>query len=376
MTRLTEATPEGRANVWYAGHVSTGVEMERQFAAFDGTCGGGCSPKFTILDAFARLPDDLPTAVIAVPSTTTWARGRHSCPLGPKPLRDMQWPWGLPWLAPREQESVETANAELRQIMRIIVTVLDKAPEALVLLFHPEQLGPAPRGSPATVWDLPELKRWSTRAGMMRAATYQCRYGPTEYRFPIGVLSSHCLNSKLFDRGWPKIVGSPLQYRGPLPPHCNCGRRSHRPRRPSNTRIMHRGEMPLLKEDFAQYVIGILFRHSRSSRAAELLRAGDEDNLQVRGGNHIIIDSSDEQPTWVPTESEHSALEPSSIDNGLAEISWDRELAEILSLENRNASKDQNSRFANGRQDLQDNQHLQDQDFPDVHGTDEKATLP
>jgi hypothetical protein len=368
-----ETGPEVCANVWYAGHVATGVEIERQFAAVREACSEGASVRLTILDAFARIPDCRPTALITVPSTTTWARGRHASPLGPKPLRDVRWPWGLPWLAPQEQQGVETANAEFRQIMKIITAVLARAPEAHILLLHPEQLGPARRGSPATIWDISELKRWSTRTGMMRAATYQCTYGPSDYRLPIGVLSSHCLNNKLFHRGWPKIGGNPLRYSGPLPMHCNCGRRAHKPRLATNARIAHRADTSLLKEDFIQYIADVLIRHARSLRAAELLRPGEEVDLQVRGEIHDVVDSSDEQSTWVPTESEQTAYEPSSIDNGLTDICWDRELADILSLGGMSPATDQTSSFANY---LQHNLYDQHQNLPDVPVADDKATRP
>ncbi len=350
--------------------------MERQFTALRAVDHKGPLHTFTVLDTLAPIPEGIPTAVIAVPSITTWARGRHSCPLGPKPLRDTQWPWGLPWLAPREQEQTDMANAELRQIMRIIVAVLDRAPGAHIMIFHPEQLGPARRGSPATIWDLPELRRWSNRAGMMRAAVYQCKFGPTEYRFPMGVLSSHCLNSKLFCKGWPTITASPARYRGPLPPFCDCGRKAHRPYKPKTARIMHRSETPLIKEGFMRYLVGLLARHASGSNAAELLRTGDEYKLAVRGTSDGQLDSSDDQRTWVPTDSDRSHADvPHKTD--LAKISWDRELAEILSLDLHDTSTDQLANpqhLEDSFRDTQDYQHQQQQYSQDSDDADIQVT--
>ncbi len=377
MTRSAgEVNTECRAHVWYTGHVPTGVEMERQFSALRAAAGAGSSLVYTVIDAFARVPEGIPTAVVAMPSTTTWARGRHSFPFGPKPLRDTQWPWGLPWLAPREQEQVDNANAEFRNIMRIVVAALDRAPGAHVLILHPEQLGPARRGAPATIWDLPELKRWSIRTGMMRAATYQCRFGPTEHRHPVGVLASHCLNIKLFSKGWPTIAGSPASYRGPLPRFCDCGRKAHRSSTPRRTRIVHRLEAPLIKEHFMNYLVGLLTRASISSTAAKLLRSGIEDNPEVHGGHHSFLDSSDDQPTWVPTESDRSEVASPRVED-LAKISWDRELSDILSLGIKDVPTDQQTceqHLKPHDSNIQDGQYQdQQQDLYDSCGTGNQA---
>ncbi len=352
--------------------------MERQFNALRSVHHKGNRHIFTILDTCEPIPEGIPTAVIAVPSTSTWARGRHSCPLGPKPLRDKQWPWGLPWLAPREQEQVDAANAELRHIMRVIVAVLDRAPGAHIMIFHPEQLGPARRGSPATVWDLPELRRWSNRAGMMRAAVYQCKFGSTEFRFPVGVLSSHCLNSKLFCKGWPTITGSPARYRGPLPPFCDCGRKAHRPSKPKTARIMHRNETSLIKEGFMLYLVGLLARHASRSDAAELLRTGDEYELAVRGRSGSQLDSSDDQRTWVPTDGDCSdAAVTHNAD--LARVSWDRELSEILSLDLPDASTNQladTQHHVDSFQNIQDYRNQQQQYSQDSLDADIQVSRP
>ncbi len=361
----------GYANVWYTGHVPTGAEMERQIAAWRSTRGGGDSFRFTVLDALARIPDGIPTAVIAVPSTTTWARGRHASPLGPKPLRDISWPWGLPWLAPREQAQVDAANTELRQAMQVVVAALDRAPAAHIMILHPEQLGPAPRGSPATIWDLPELRRWAARAGMMRAATYQCRFGATEYRFPIGILSSQCLNSKLFDKGWPTITSTPARYYGPLPPFCTCSRRAHRARALRTTRVAGGLDAPLIKDGFMQYLISLLARDAAQSNVAELLRLGNEHKPEVRDGMEPNFNSSDDQPTWIPTDSDHSEIDTTQCEER-NRISWDRELSSILSLNERGATVDQQATHLNLHTDERDHDYRQD--IQDQHSFQDSPT--
>ncbi len=354
----------GYANIWYTGHIPTGAEMERQMSAWRLARGGESEFRFTILDALARIPDDAPTAVIAVPSITTWARGRHASPLGPKPLRDINWPWGLPWLAPREQSQVDAANAELRQAMRVIVAALNRAPGARIMILHPEQLGPAPRGAPATIWDLPELRRWAARAGMMRAATYQCRFGATEYTAPIGILSSHCLNSKLFDKGWPVISSTPSRYHGPLPPFCTCSRKAHRPRALRTTRVTGGVDAPLVKDGFTQYLINLLLCEAAHSSAAELLRLGGEHEPEVRDVREHNFTSSDDQLTWIPTDSNHSDID-STQGEERNRIGWDRELSSIFSLNQIGATGDQPATPLNF--DTDDRDHDYQQDFQDQH---------
>ena len=51
--------------------------------------------------------------VIATPPCNTFSRSLFNRLPGPRPKRDMQWPWGFPWLSPSDRESVQVANSLL-----------------------------------------------------------------------------------------------------------------------------------------------------------------------------------------------------------------------------------------------------------------------
>ncbi len=318
-------------DIWFAGHRPTGAEVVRQLGAMRDSHQVTHQTTITIIDDPSNIPEAAPSALMVVPPNATWARGRHHRPLGPKPLRNTQWPWGLPWLSPSERQIVDGANAELRQLINLIVVVLQQAPGTFVLLLHPEQLGPMPRGDPSSIWDLPELRKWARQTGMMRSATYQCRFQRTEYRCPIGVLSSHCLNSKWFDHGWPSIATHAPHYQGPLPRHCACGRKAHRPLNAPGMRIAHRADTSLLKDGFIRFLLGTIIRNITGQSIAELLRTGETPQRGVRDAHHDSWDSSDGQQTWVPSDCDSSSHSDSAADLR-NRIHWDRELSDILGI--------------------------------------------
>lgn len=328
--QLDDVSP---TTIWFVGHQLTGAELGKQADALGRAGGLEHPPAVSILSAFARIPDGAPTAVIGIPSNTTWARARHGHPRGPQPLRDRQWPWGLPWLSPTDRDIVEHANGELRYIMTVITEALRRSPETFIMLLHPEQLGPAQRGTPASIWDLPELRVWARRAGMMRAATFQCRFESTDFRMPTGILVSHRLNSKLFNLGWPWLHHHAPHYRGPLPSFCACGRPAHRSRQSPKGRVQHRAEAPLIKDSLLRYLLAVICRESTGLPVAELLRKGPPLSPQVRDDPSHLIESSQSQETWVPSDSqpETFTLTPRHAETDTP-LHWDRELSGILGL--------------------------------------------
>ena len=55
---------------------------------------------------------------------------------------------------------------------------------------------------------------------------YMCQFTRSEYKRPTGILSNCTSIRPLLFLGWPKLLGvqDSLQYRGPLPLSCSCGR--------------------------------------------------------------------------------------------------------------------------------------------------------
>ncbi len=369
-------------NIWFAGHRPTGAELERQADALWKDWEVAPPPRVSIVDSSSRLPEGSPIAVIGVPSNSTWARARHGRPKGPQPLRDRQWPWGFPWLSPADTHIVEEANAELRFIMSVFVEALSRAPEAFIILLHPEQLGPAQRGTPASIWDLPELRWWANQSGMMRAATFQCRFQVTDYRLPMGILVSHRLNSKLFDPGWPSLQPRAPHYQGPLPSFCSCGRGAHRTRRTATGRVEHRADASIIKNGLMRYLLATITREFTGLTVAELLRKGDTPTLQVRDDIMQVLDSSESQRTWIPTDSQTAAStelkEPHDVLKQT--IDWDRELARILGLPTPSPTSSSTGSRAAGttigdHKDVGIVQNLQDQEHADFSEEVKKNTF-
>ncbi len=223
--------PTPPLNLGFAGDTGTGAELQRCLSALterEGTFSG----TLTTL----RL-DDPPTwaqalemidALVVVPSSTTWSRSRHRRTSGPPPLRDSEWPWGLPWLRGVERDLVDSANAELRHMFAMMNKAVSEYPSTHVWFCFPEDLGLADRGMPASIWRLPELRLWANRWGMRRYAVHQCRFGATDFPLPLGVLSSQPLNQAWFSPGWPRLgEGRTGEYTGPLARRCRCPAGAH-----------------------------------------------------------------------------------------------------------------------------------------------------
>ncbi len=171
----------------------------------------------------AALPQGPVHALLAVLTYKTWARSRHVSVKGPTFVREAAFPWGLPTLSVGQRSEVETANDQLRAVFSVIQTVWINHPECQVLFCHPEDLGEAPLGWPASPWQLPELKQWARRRGALRAALFQCEFGAEIRSNPIGLLCSEPQSSNNMHRGWTKHRGTDNRYLGPLPARCNCG---------------------------------------------------------------------------------------------------------------------------------------------------------
>ena len=49
-------------------------------------------------------------AVVIAPPCTTWTRVRMANYRGPRPVRDMQHPWGFPWLSNRAKQEADLGS--------------------------------------------------------------------------------------------------------------------------------------------------------------------------------------------------------------------------------------------------------------------------
>ncbi len=194
-------------------------------------------------------------ALLVVPEVATWARSKHRHHEGPQPLRDRNNPWGFPWLRDKDQEAVNSANRLLRTQLSWMSSWVKYKPSLPMMLIHPEDLGMAERGHPASIWQLPELRLWANKWGLKRYGTFQCHFGPGSWPFPVGILSTHPLPHKLFYPGWPKFHTDSLLYIGPIPRHCRCPAHQHQSDSDFHHRHLRTRSSSLLLDGFATYLM-------------------------------------------------------------------------------------------------------------------------
>ncbi len=307
--------------------------MGRQLELATKRLGVESTPKFFNLQRHEQLPNGFPHSFLTVPTNTTWARSRHLRPLGPKPLRDEAWPWGFPWLPSEARRQVDEANDELRWMFGVMVEALRRHPEVRLMLIHPEFFGAADRGTAASVWNMPEVREWARREGLVRAAAHQCHFGSTAYRNPVGILSSHSLNSKLFSRGWPIINPHTKKYVGPLPIRCRCGRGKHQTDALREARTFRAAGNSLIRDGMMNYLAALVVKDIYHCKISELLRKGAEYS-GVRDQEAEQWDSTGDE-TWLEDSPPPLPTVQENVDSSghwSEDLGWDHDLAIILGL--------------------------------------------
>ncbi len=174
------------------------------------------------------LPEGSVMAACGILTTSTWSRLRHASAEGPQPVRNSSWPWGLPWLTDGDRREVEKSNNQLRNVLAVLQKARDRSPSAVLMFWHPEDLGRARLGRPASPWQLREVRRWANREGLHRAALFQCAFNTNSQRLPMAVLFSHPFSHPDLHPGWPIFRGEANDhYIGPLPRRCACHEPQH-----------------------------------------------------------------------------------------------------------------------------------------------------
>ena len=149
------------------------------------------------------------------PPCNTHSRSLHSGIPGPPPVRDALHPRGFLDLSPEMKKKAEAANI----LMDFSIDMLRASGEAGVISFleFPEDLGMAPLGRPASIWQRSDLKLLES-LGYRRAALYQDQWSDVGYRKPTGIF---CNAPRLHEEaniymGWPSFDAEG-RYVGPLP---------------------------------------------------------------------------------------------------------------------------------------------------------------
>ncbi len=204
----------------------------------------------------AALPQGPIHLVIASLDNSTWGRARHMGRGGPPPLRNRRHPWGIPSVTGTGRELLETANEQLRATFGTLEAAMATSPSCVTIFVHPEDLGEARLGAPASPWNMEEVRRWANKRAMHRKATFQCEFGSEEAAYPTGILISEPLNSRRIHRGWPHVRGSDGRYVGPLAPRCRC----HNQHPPADRLRPSPGDKSTLRPGFTQWLLWRLLR--------------------------------------------------------------------------------------------------------------------
>ena len=89
----------------------------------------------------------------------------------------------------------------------------------MTLWEHPEDLGTTPRGCPASVWQLQQVRKAYAEFPCTTAAGYQCQFDGVDYAKPTRILTD-IMSLKSFGYvGWPTFDKDGW-YTGPLPDSC------------------------------------------------------------------------------------------------------------------------------------------------------------
>ena len=96
------------------------------------------------------------SALVVMPPCNTWSRA-----VRPRPIRNSLHPLGFPWLS--HAHKVKTDNTSMMvffavAMLQAAARARDRGHNVLALLEHQEDLGQAPRGHPASIWQLPQVR--------------------------------------------------------------------------------------------------------------------------------------------------------------------------------------------------------------------------
>ena len=177
---------------------------------------------------------------VASPPCNTHSRARHSNRRGPPPLRDHANPRGFTHLRGADRTRCDEANALVDFSWAAVEAALSvRHPDAWrrtrVVLEHPEHLGEARLGCPASIWHPP--RRLFTFDGdeAHRWAVFQCQFGDLPYMKPTGLLSDCPTFGNFAHCDWPSFHSgrrfgrqTSFLYSGPLPGGgTQCGHSHH-----------------------------------------------------------------------------------------------------------------------------------------------------
>ncbi len=260
--------------IWTVGEAAIATELRDWFAQTPAAIASHSEFRVHHLANDQEWPDGEVDIVMGCLTTSTWSRARHVTPKGPPPLRSSDWPWGFPWLSAAHRETVEEANDQFHDVLNTLRRICQSFPGVHAFFFHPEDLGVAELGRPASPWQLPLLRDLAREFHMIRMAVYQCEFGESSRPAPMGILATQPLLGRRFARGWPLFRGQRgQQYIGPLADTCTCGL-IHQRRADLTTNALQMARGGILQFHFGRWLCNFLWRDLMVEPEGHLRKGG------------------------------------------------------------------------------------------------------
>ena len=185
-------------------------------------------------DLEARIADGEFDFIILSPPCGSWSRCNYSSKPGARPCRSKEFPWGFLNSGPHQKARAEQGNEFIHFCIRAVEATLTARKRhghtCRVLWEHPEDLGTTPKGTPASIWQLSEIRRFvCDEHGFYTVVGHQCPFG-VDYAKPTRLLSDIPGIRRFGVEGWPTFRHNG-SYAGPL---AHCGHDHRTPTHGSN----------------------------------------------------------------------------------------------------------------------------------------------
>ena len=156
------------------------------------------------------------------PPCGSWSRANWANDDGPQPCRNRAHPWGIPHQRAKQKERADNGNRFVHFAIRGIEAAARSklaGRDVFSLLEHPEDLGRTHRGQPASIWQLPELRKAFGNSQCWTVAGHQCQFPGVDRAKPTRLFSDLVGVHEFGRCGWPTFDAADY-YQGPLPRSC------------------------------------------------------------------------------------------------------------------------------------------------------------
>ena len=164
---------------------------------------------------------------ILSPPCNGFTRAKWANNQGPAPLRSRRYQRGYPWLTGKQKETTVKENTLVDRSIQAIRAGAKSEAATRWLLEHPEDLGDTSTGgTPASIWQWPEIVELLEEEEATEGALHQCRYPGAASAKPTRLAGTLLGLEKMLYVG-PTAYDEQSMYIGPLPR--GCGHAGHPP---------------------------------------------------------------------------------------------------------------------------------------------------